>query len=61
MLCERCKGCGKVWGDGDNEVPLDTMTALPFRCVALSLALDPPKQCPDCNGTGKIGEDDATT
>lgn len=51
--CQRCEGCGKVWGEGDNECPAQVMYDLPFKNAALGLALDPPTECPDCKGTGK--------
>ena len=54
--CKRCDGCGKIWGDADNEAPLKEVTALPFQSVAIGLALFAPRDCPDCLGTGHVPE-----
>ncbi len=54
--CPRCDGCGKMWGDADNEVPFSEVSKLPYRDVALSMQLTQPRACPDCLGTGHIPE-----
>lgn len=55
--CERCDGCGKVWGEGTNEVPAKVMYELPFQNAAPGLMLCPPRECPRCKGTGRAEKD----
>ena len=54
--CGRCDGCGRIWGDADNEVPLNVMTALPYQSAVAGLTLYPPRACPDCLATGHTPE-----
>ena len=52
--CEKCEGCGKVT-DGDNEDPWIWWTDLPFRnAAAVAMGVVMPKDCPVCQGTGKV-------
>jgi len=51
--CKRCQGSKKVWGDGDNEVPLKYMLELPAQSAMPGLIVCPPRDCPDCKGTGE--------
>ena len=52
--CRRCDGCGKVWGSGGKETPLSEVVKLPYRNIAIGLALNPARACPDCKGSGVI-------
>jgi len=51
--CKRCQGSKKVWGYDDNEVPLKYMLELPVQSAMPGLILCPPRDCPDCKGTGE--------
>jgi len=53
--CVRCDGCGKVWGEGKDEVPGKVATSLPLESSA-AVMMFPPRECPDCGGSGKKRE-----
>ena len=49
--CVRCDGSGKIWGEPGNEVTWPVAKRLPMDS-ALALLMFPPRECPDCRGTG---------
>ena len=53
--CGRCDGCGKIWGEGKDEVPRKVATSLPLESSA-AVMMFPPRECPDCGGSGKKRE-----
>ena len=54
--CPRCHGCGKVCAEGKQETPLTVAqecAEMPNCNMGPFFLLNPPRDCPDCGGTGK--------
>lgn len=57
MKCARCNGCGKVWGEGKDEIPASDALKLPYESIAPSIAMGAIQDCPRCKGTGSVNND----
>lgn len=58
--CSKCDGCGKVATSKDQE-PWRLWESLPHgSALSVRMGLVRPMICPDCKGSGRLGETDET-